>query len=62
MKIKNLDDNNGSLKVNLTKENLKELLVSVYVEDVVGPRTFGHLEYISWKYANIPEKASNASA
>ncbi|KAH7666175.1 Perakine reductase protein [Dioscorea alata] len=54
-KAHNLEDNVGSLNVKLSEEDLKEISDAVCIEDVAGPRTYGHVESHSWKYANTPQ-------
>ncbi|XP_078179736.1 putative aldo-keto reductase 1 isoform X2 [Carex rostrata] len=53
-KIKNLDDNIGSLKVKLSKEDLEEITDLVKENEVVGKRTFFNHEHVTWRYANTP--------
>ncbi|KAJ0960489.1 hypothetical protein J5N97_001648 [Dioscorea zingiberensis] len=55
-KIKNLDDNIGSLKVKLAKEDLEQISDTVCLEDVAGARVYGIMEPHSWKFANTPAK------
>nr|XP_010917618.1 probable aldo-keto reductase 1 [Elaeis guineensis] len=55
-KIKNLNDNIGSLSVKLTEEDLIEISDAVGIEEVAGPRTYGHLVPHSWRFANTPAK------
>jgi len=59
-KIKNLDDNIGSVKVNLTQEELQE--ISLAASKVAGPRSYGFSESYNWKYANTPLPSTSASA
>nr|XP_010937360.1 perakine reductase-like [Elaeis guineensis] len=61
-KIKNLDANIGSLKLKLTKEELKEISNAVNEEEVAGSNAFVHSEHYKWKYANTPAKNYNAAA
>ncbi|KAK0600946.1 hypothetical protein LWI29_019885 [Acer saccharum] len=59
-KIKNLDDNIGSLTVKLTKEeDLKEISDAVPIEEVAGDRTYGNMKKATWTFANTPQKDSN---
>ena len=58
-KIKNLDNNIGSVNVKLTKEDLEEISDAINIKEVAGPRNDTHFELKSWKYANTPAKASN---
>ncbi|GMY23096.1 probable aldo-keto reductase 1 isoform X3 [Fagus crenata] len=55
-KIKNLDDNIGSLKVKLTEEDLKEISDAVPIEEVAGSRSFLNMEHFHWKFGNTPPK------
>nr|CAD1819793.1 unnamed protein product [Ananas comosus var. bracteatus] len=59
-KIKNLDNNIGSLKVKLTEEDVKEIRDAVREEEVVGLRTA--FESSTWKYANTPRKNTESAA
>ncbi|XP_008796760.1 probable aldo-keto reductase 1 [Phoenix dactylifera] len=61
-KIKNLDDNIGSLKVKLTKEDLKEISTALPANEVAGPRTAGAFLSYVWQLANTPTKADNLSS
>ncbi|PON87136.1 Aldo/keto reductase/potassium channel subunit beta [Trema orientale] len=58
-KIKNLDDNIGSVRVGLTEEDLKEVSDAIPIEEVAGAKT--HEKYLdtSWKLANTPPKESS---
>ncbi|PON73859.1 Aldo/keto reductase/potassium channel subunit beta [Parasponia andersonii] len=60
-KIKNLDDNIGSVGVKLTEEDLKEISDAVPIEEVAGDRTYQSLISSSWKFANTPQKDYEAS-
>ncbi|KAK3418415.1 hypothetical protein EUGRSUZ_H04375 [Eucalyptus grandis] len=53
-KIKNLDDNIGSLKVKLTEEDLKEISDAVSISEVAGGRTYESMVHATWKFANTP--------
>ncbi|XP_059652737.1 perakine reductase-like isoform X3 [Cornus florida] len=54
-KIKNLDDNIGSVSVKLTKEDIKEITDAVPIDEVAGERVRGEvMAKISWKFANTP--------
>ncbi|XP_041018550.1 probable aldo-keto reductase 1 [Juglans microcarpa x Juglans regia] len=55
-KIKNLDNNIGSLKVKLTREALKEISDAVPIEEVAGGRSFINTNHLQWKFANTPPK------
>ncbi|XP_042384843.1 probable aldo-keto reductase 1 [Zingiber officinale] len=61
-KLKNLDSNIGSLKVRLTKEDLKELTDAVPEEEVLGYRSYSIGESINWHYADTPPLHKNPSA
>ncbi|KAJ0981651.1 hypothetical protein J5N97_009906 [Dioscorea zingiberensis] len=54
-KIQNLEDNIGSLNVMLSEEDWKEISDAVRIEEVVGSRTYGHIESHSWQFANTPQ-------
>ncbi|KAF8392319.1 hypothetical protein HHK36_022661 [Tetracentron sinense] len=60
-KIKNLDDNIGSLRVKLTEENLKEISDAVPFNDVAGGRTFTTMNNRTWKFADTPTKDCKVS-
>ncbi|KAK1309852.1 putative aldo-keto reductase 1 [Acorus calamus] len=53
-KIKNLDDNVGSLKVKLTEEDLKEISEALPIKEVAGPRNYQSFQARSWNFANTP--------
>ncbi|KAF4373321.1 hypothetical protein F8388_026152 [Cannabis sativa] len=53
-KIRNLDDNIGSVSVKLTEQDLKEISDAVPVEEVAGGREHEIIHKISWKFANTP--------
>jgi len=55
-KIKNLDDNIGSLKMKLTEANLKEISDAVPIKEVAGGRSFQNMDHFQWKFANTPPK------
>ena len=55
-KIKNLDNNIGSLKVKLTEEDLKEISDAVPIEEVAGGRSYQNREHLLWKFATTPPK------
>ncbi|KAG6532421.1 hypothetical protein ZIOFF_006264 [Zingiber officinale] len=61
-KLKNLDSNIGSLKVRLTKEDLKELTDAMPKEEVLGYRSYSISESINWHYADTPPLHKNPSA
>ncbi|KAL2478086.1 putative aldo-keto reductase 3 [Forsythia ovata] len=53
-KIKNLHENIGSVKLKLTKDDLKEISNAVPISEVAGSRTFEALSRVSWRFANTP--------
>nr|POF26685.1 putative aldo-keto reductase 1 [Quercus suber] len=55
-KIKNLENNIGSLKVKLTEEDLKEISDAVPMEEVAGGRSFQNRDHFLWKFGNTPPK------
>ncbi|XP_059440243.1 probable aldo-keto reductase 1 [Corylus avellana] len=55
-KIKNLDDNIGSLKMKLTEASLKEISDAVPIEEVAGGRSFQGRDHFLWKFAYTPPK------
>ncbi|KAE8010045.1 hypothetical protein FH972_006443 [Carpinus fangiana] len=55
-KIKNLDDNIGSLKKKLTEASLKEISDAVPIEEVAGVRSYQNTDHLLWKVANTPPK------
>ncbi|KDO45061.1 hypothetical protein CISIN_1g0192001mg [Citrus sinensis] len=55
-KIKNLDENIGSLMVKLSKEDLKEISDAVPIEEVAGGRFPDIFDKSSWRFANTPPK------
>lgn len=55
-KIKNLDNNIGSLRVKLTEDDVKEISDAVPIEDVAGDRSNENYVRCSWKYANTPPR------
>ncbi|KAK2365183.1 putative aldo-keto reductase [Trifolium repens] len=56
-KIKNLENNIGSFKVKLKKDDLKEIEEAVPISEVAGNRTADAFVQLSWKFANTPSKA-----
>ncbi|KAK4755486.1 hypothetical protein SAY87_009243 [Trapa incisa] len=56
-KIKNLDDNIGSVGVKLTEDNLKEIFDAVPLSEVAGSRSYESMASATWKYAITPQKA-----
>ncbi|KAA8536996.1 hypothetical protein F0562_029474 [Nyssa sinensis] len=61
-KIKYLDDNIGCVKVELTKDDLKEISDAVPINEVAGARLPESFQRISWRFANTPPKDSKLSA
>ncbi|TYH07665.1 hypothetical protein ES288_A08G251900v1 [Gossypium darwinii] len=57
-KIKNLDSNIESVKVKLTKEDLKEISDVIPIHEVAGGSYPDALKKFSWKYGNTPPKKS----
>lgn len=57
-KIKNLDNNIGSLKVKLSNDDLREITEAIPISEVVGDRTVDTFMRCSWKFANTPPKHS----
>ncbi|KAG6647251.1 hypothetical protein CIPAW_07G065800 [Carya illinoinensis] len=55
-KIKNLDNNIGSLKVKLTGEARKGISNVVPIEEVAGSRSYTNADHLQWKFANTPPK------
>ena len=55
-KVKNLDNNIGSLAVKLTEEDLKEISDAVQVSEVSGSREVPVLAKYTWRQANTPSK------
>ena len=53
-KIKNLENNIGSLKVKLTEEDLKEISDAVPMAEVAGGRSFQNTDHFLWKFGNTP--------
>ena len=55
-KIKNLENNIGSLKVKLTEEDLKEISDAVPMQEVAGGRSFQNTDHFLWKFGNTHPK------
>ncbi|XP_077245413.1 putative aldo-keto reductase 1 isoform X2 [Tasmannia lanceolata] len=55
-KVKNLDDNIGSVKVKLTEEDIQEISDVVPVNEVAGCRIYQNFLTCSWNFANSPAK------
>uniref|UniRef100_A0A5B6Z7G6 Putative perakine reductase-like n=2 Tax=Davidia involucrata TaxID=16924 RepID=A0A5B6Z7G6_DAVIN len=53
-KIKNLDDNIGSVRVKLTKEDIKEISDAVPPTEVAGKSVTEALYNTSWRFVNTP--------
>ncbi|KAD4585805.1 hypothetical protein E3N88_23406 [Mikania micrantha] len=61
-KKKNLEENIGSVKVKLTKEEVEGIGNAVPLDEVAGSKVNEALLRVSWKYANTPPKNSNRSS
>ncbi|KAI3459426.1 hypothetical protein Pfo_016089 [Paulownia fortunei] len=55
-KIKNLEENIGSLAVKLTAEDLKEIGGAIPIDEVGGEREYGIFSKYTYRLANTPEK------
>lgn len=55
-KVKNLDNNIGSLAVKLSEDDLKEICDAVNIDEVVGERENAARSELTWKFANTPSK------
>lgn len=53
-KIKNLDNNIGSLGVKLTEADAKEISDAIPIDEIAGDKIVDHFARLSWKYANTP--------
>lgn len=53
-KVKNLDNNVGSLALKLSKEDVKEISDAVPINEVGGHRDYSMLSQYSYKFANTP--------
>lgn len=60
-KIKNLDENIGSLDVNLTEDDVKEISDAFHVNEVAGDRLVEQFAPLSWQFASTPPKDNKAS-
>nr|POE66479.1 putative aldo-keto reductase 1 [Quercus suber] len=60
-KIKNLDDNIGSIRVNLCREDVKEISDIIPVNVVAGDRISDNFIRCSWKFANTPSRDSKVA-
>ena len=54
-KIKNLDQNIGSLTVRLNKDDRNEISEAVPESEVAGNRTYDNMVHTTWKYAITPK-------
>jgi len=57
-KIKNLDDNIGSVKVKVSADDLKQISDAVPIEEVAGGRIYDIMMKAAWNFANTPPKES----
>ncbi|KAG9451864.1 hypothetical protein H6P81_004768 [Aristolochia fimbriata] len=55
-KVKNLDDNIGSLNVKFTERDLKEISDAVPINEIAGPSTHSYILPHSWRFASTPPK------
>lgn len=55
-KVKNLENNIGSLGLKLTEEDLNEISEAVPIDEVAGEREGDSFSKYSWKFANTPAK------
>ncbi|ERN01507.1 hypothetical protein AMTRI_Chr03g54990 [Amborella trichopoda] len=55
-KIKNLDENLGSLKLKLSEADIKEIANSVPIDEVAGSRAWTNAHNSLWMFANTPPK------
>ena len=58
-KTKSLTDNIGSLRVKLTKDDMKEISDMIPINAAAGERLTDSLMRSSWKLANTPAKECN---
>lgn len=58
-KVKNLDNNLGSLALKLTQEDLKEISEAVPLDEVAGAREIDSFSKFSYKFANTPLKSGS---
>ncbi|XP_057439487.1 probable aldo-keto reductase 1 isoform X1 [Lotus japonicus] len=56
-KIKNLDNNIGSLEVKLSEDDLKEITDAMLISEVVGEHINDAFLKCSWKFVDTPAKA-----
>ncbi|CAI0465756.1 unnamed protein product [Linum tenue] len=55
-KVKNLDNNLGSLALTLTEEDVKEISDAVPIDEVSGAETYAVVAEYVWKLADTPSK------
>jgi len=55
-KAKNLDENIGSLNVELSQQDLEEIVGSLPVDEVAGLRIYESMYHKSWIFADTPQK------
>lgn len=55
-KLRNFENNIGSLSVKLTEEDLREISEAVPVDEVAGKREYDSLSKYIWKFATTPPK------
>ena len=55
-KTKNLDESIGSLNVELSQQDLEEIVGSLPVDEVAGLRTYESMYHKSWIFADTPHK------
>lgn len=55
-KLKNFENNIGSLAVKLTDEDLREISDAVPIYEVAGKREFDSLSKYTWQFATTPSK------
>ncbi|WKA03155.1 hypothetical protein VitviT2T_021281 [Vitis vinifera] len=60
-KIKNIDNNIGSLRLKFTQEELEEISAAVTPEEVAGARVADNLIRCSWRFANTPARETKSS-
>lgn len=58
-KIKNLDSNIGSLRVELKAVDLEDISDAIPINEVAGDRITENFIRCSWKFADTPAKDSN---
>ncbi|KAG6662078.1 perakine reductase-like [Carya illinoinensis] len=55
-KVRNLDNNIGSLSVKLSEDDLNEICDAVPIDEVVGARQIAALSHQAWNFANTPSR------